>query len=66
MPISPAMLTRAYDDAGYFARNVRTIEVLVDRDERVTVAGPVPVGADGRAGVPRKGAAAYYAGGATH
>jgi hypothetical protein len=25
-------LTRAYDDAGYFSRNVRTIEVLVDRD----------------------------------
>ncbi|MBV9921042.1 MAG: tyrosine-type recombinase/integrase [Pseudonocardia sp.] len=30
--ISPATLTRAYDDAGYFARNVRTIEVLIDRD----------------------------------
>jgi len=30
--ISPTTLTRAYDDAGYFARNVRTIEVLVDRD----------------------------------
>ena len=30
--ISPATLTRAYDDAGYFARNVRIIEVLVDRD----------------------------------
>ena len=30
--ISPATLTRAYDDAGYFARNVRTIEVLADRD----------------------------------
>jgi integrase len=30
--INPATLTRAYDDAGYFARNVRTIEVLVDRD----------------------------------
>jgi integrase len=30
--ISPVTLTRAYDDAGYFARNVRTIEVLVDRD----------------------------------
>jgi len=30
--ISPATLTRAYNDAGYFARNVRTIEVLVDRD----------------------------------
>ena len=30
--ISPVTLTRAYDDAGYFSRNVRTIEVLVDRD----------------------------------
>src|SRR5437763_5729850 len=30
--ISPNTLTRAYHDAGYFARNVRTIEVLVDRD----------------------------------
>lgn len=30
--ITPNILARAYDDAGYFARNVRTIEVLVDRD----------------------------------
>jgi integrase len=30
--ISPTMLARAYTDAGYFSRNVRTIEVLVDRD----------------------------------
>ena len=30
--ISPATLTRAYDDAGYFSRNVRTIKVLVDRN----------------------------------
>ncbi|MFE9328929.1 tyrosine-type recombinase/integrase [Nocardia sp. NPDC052278] len=30
--ISPNTLTKAYDDAGYFARNMRTIEVLVDRD----------------------------------
>ena len=30
--ISPATLTRAYDDAGYFSRNMRTVEVLVDRD----------------------------------
>jgi len=30
--ISPATLTRAYRDAGYFERNVRTIEVLIDRD----------------------------------
>jgi hypothetical protein len=30
--ISPATPTRAYDDAGYFSRNMHTIEVLVDRD----------------------------------
>jgi Phage integrase family len=30
--ITPNTLARAYDDAGYFARNVRTIEDLVDRD----------------------------------
>ncbi len=37
------------------------------RGERVTVAGPVPVGVDGRASVAIRGdAAAYYAGGATH
>ncbi len=30
--ISPATLSRAYRDAGYFERNVRTIEVLIDRD----------------------------------
>jgi hypothetical protein len=30
--ITPATLTRAYQDAGYFERNVRTIEVLIDRD----------------------------------
>ncbi|MFF4733469.1 tyrosine-type recombinase/integrase [Streptomyces mirabilis] len=30
--ISPNTPTKAYEDAGYFARNVRTIEVLVDRD----------------------------------
>jgi integrase len=30
--ISPKTLAKAYGDAGYFARNVRTIEVLVDRD----------------------------------
>lgn len=29
--ITPNTLTRAYTDAGYFARNVRTIEVLIDR-----------------------------------
>jgi hypothetical protein len=30
--ISPNTLTKAYEDAGYFARNIRTIEVLVDRE----------------------------------
>lgn len=30
--ITPTTLAKAYDDAGYFARNVRTVEVLVDRD----------------------------------
>ncbi|MFE2128919.1 hypothetical protein [Streptomyces amritsarensis] len=30
--ITPNTLARAYNDAGYFARNVRTAEVLVDRD----------------------------------
>jgi hypothetical protein len=30
--ITPATLTKAYQDAGYFERNVRTIEVLIDRD----------------------------------
>jgi hypothetical protein len=32
LKISPATLTRAYDDAGYLSRNMRTVEVLVDRD----------------------------------
>lgn len=30
--ISPVTLTKAFTDAGYFARNLRTIEVLIDRD----------------------------------
>ncbi|GAB3861970.1 tyrosine-type recombinase/integrase [Dactylosporangium cerinum] len=30
--ISPTVLTKAYRDAGYFERNMRAIEVLVDRD----------------------------------
>ncbi len=30
--ISPKALARAYTDAGYFARNVRAIEVLIDRE----------------------------------
>jgi len=30
--ITPTTLTRAYTDAGYFARNIRAIEVLIDQD----------------------------------
>jgi hypothetical protein len=30
--IAPTTLAKAYADAGYFARNVRSIEVLIDRD----------------------------------
>jgi integrase len=30
--ITPNTLAKAYSDAGYFERNLRTIEVLVDRD----------------------------------
>ena len=30
--ITPNTLTKAYTDAGYFARNVRAIEVLIDRE----------------------------------
>jgi integrase len=30
--ITPNTLTKAYTEAGYFARNVRTIEVLLDRE----------------------------------
>lgn len=30
--IHPNTLSKAYTEAGYFARNVRTIEVLIDRD----------------------------------
>lgn len=30
--ITPATLSKAYTEAGYFARNLRTIEVLLDRD----------------------------------
>jgi integrase len=30
--ITPNTLTKSYTEAGYFARNVRTIEILVDRD----------------------------------
>lgn len=37
--INPNTLTKAYNEAGYFARNVRTIEVLIDRDA-VTAGAP--------------------------
>ncbi|MFF7987587.1 hypothetical protein ACFZDK_52520 [Streptomyces sp. NPDC007901] len=37
--ISPNMLTKAYEDAGHFARNVRTLEVLVDREAVAAGAG---------------------------
>ncbi|MGI3224227.1 hypothetical protein ACRJ4B_10070 [Streptomyces sp. GTA36] len=51
--ITPNTLARAYNDAGYLARNVRTIEVLVDCDAVVSGATAsgcqrsrnVPVGA---------------------
>lgn len=32
MKATPLRQARAYADAGYFARNLRTIEVLIDRD----------------------------------
>jgi integrase len=41
--ITPTTLTRAYQDAEYFARNVRTIEVLIDRD--AVAAGTASTGA---------------------
>jgi integrase len=34
--IAPTTLAKAYSDAGYFARNVRAIEVLIDRDAVTT------------------------------
>lgn len=37
--ITPTTLSRAYADAGYFARNVRVIEVLLDR-EAITSGAP--------------------------
>jgi len=45
--ITPTKLTKAYSDAGYFARNVRAIEVLIDRDAVQT-------------GIPASGAAWQY------
>ena len=42
--ITPTTLAKAYTDAGYFARNVRTIAVLIDRDavEQGTAAHGTP------------------------
>ena len=37
--ITPNTLSKAYRDAGYFSRNLRTIEVLIDRDAVTTGAG---------------------------
>ena len=42
--LTPTTLAKAYSDAGYFARNVRTLEVLIDREtiEQGTVANGTP------------------------
>lgn len=42
--ITPTKLAKAYGDAGYFARNMRTIEVLIDRDavQNGTATGGTP------------------------
>jgi integrase len=40
--LTPLTLARAYTDAGYFARNVRAIEVLIDRE--AVEAGAAPTG----------------------
>ena len=42
--ITPTTLAKAYTDAGYFARNMRTIEVLIDREavEQGAAANGVP------------------------
>jgi integrase len=42
--ITPTTLAKAYTDAGYFSRNVRTIEVLIDREaiERGQVSNGTP------------------------
>jgi integrase len=34
--ITPATLSKAYTQAGYFARNIRTVQVLLDRDAITT------------------------------
>jgi hypothetical protein len=30
--ITPTKLAKAYSDAGYFGRNIRTVEILIDQD----------------------------------
>src|SRR5258708_25417165 len=42
--ITPTTLAKAYTDAGYFSRNMRTIEVLIDREaiESGTAASGAP------------------------
>ena len=42
----PTRLAQAYADAGYFARNVRTVEVLIDRE--AVQSGDVPGGTSRR------------------
>lgn len=37
--ITPTKLTKAYTDAGYFERNTRVINVLLDRDEMAATSG---------------------------
>lgn len=40
--ITPTKLTRAYTDAGYFERNMRAIEVLIDQDTVKSASGDGP------------------------
>ena len=40
--ITPTKLTKAYTDAGYFERNMRAIEVLIDQDTVKSAAGDGP------------------------
>lgn len=32
MKVAPTRLAKAYADAGYFARNLRSVEVLIDEE----------------------------------
>ena len=38
MALAPTRLARAYAEAGYFARNLRTIQVLIDQDAVMSAA----------------------------